>query len=214
VQVLIDNFGAFAQGFWGTVTITTCAFVLAFALGTAVAACRVSPVGPLRAAGTVWIEGLRNTPLTVLLFIFYFGFPKIGIQTSEWRSGVLVCGFYTSAFVAETVRSGFNAVPVGQAEAARALGLTFPQTLRTVVVPQAMRTVVAPVGAVLVALTKNSALASTIGALELAHVMDDVGHRTVQWFAVFAGTAVAYLLLTLPTGAAFSALERRVAIRR
>jgi glutamate transport system permease protein len=201
-------------GLWGTVTITILAFALAFALGLVVATFRVSPIPPLRWVGVIWVEVLRNIPLTVLLFVFFFGFPKVGIKYSSWLSAIIVCGAYTSVFIAETVRSGFNAVPPGQAEAARALGLTFPQVLTQVVWPQAIRSVVPPLGSVFIALTKNSALALTIGAIELTGTMQDIGNRTAQWFPLFFGTATAYLLLTLPSGQLIALIERKVAIRR
>jgi glutamate transport system permease protein len=214
----VSNFTDYAEmwkaGLWGTVSITLCSFVLAFLIGVLIATFRVSPVPPLRWAGTVWVEGLRNIPLTALLFLFFFGFPKIGISYSPWLSAVLVCGAYTSTFVAETVRSGFNAVPPGQAEAARALGLTFPQVLGQVIWPQAIRTVVPPLGSVFIALTKNSALAVTIGAVELTGTMLAVGNQTADWIALFLGTATAYLALTLPSGQVISLIERKVAIRR
>ena len=194
--------------------LTVLSFVVAFALGLLVAAFRVSPVPPLRWAGATWVELVRNIPLTVLFFVFFFGFTKIGISYGPFVSAVIVLGCYTSAFVAETVRSGFNAVPAGQAEAARALGLGFSRVLLLVVLPQALRTVVAPLGSVFVALTKNSSIAYTVSVVELTGVMDRLGNETAQWLPLFAGAAIAYLLLTLPSGLAFEALERKVAIRR
>jgi glutamate transport system permease protein len=214
VSNFLDYRDMWLSGLWGTVTITVCAFALAFVIGLIVATFRVSPVPPLRWAGAAWVEVLRNIPLTVLLFVFFFGFPKIGVQYSAWLSAILVCGAYTSAFVAETVRSGFNAVPPGQAEAARALGLTVPQVLVHVVWPQAMRSVVPPLGSVFIALTKNSALALTIGAIELTGTMQSVGNRTAQWIPLFIGVACAYLALTLPSGQLIGFIERKVAIRR
>jgi glutamate transport system permease protein len=179
-----------------------------------VATFRISPVPPLRWAGTAWVEGVRNIPLTALLFLFFFGFTKLGISYSPWMSAILVCGAYTSAFVAETVRSGFNAVPPGQAEAARSLGLTFPQVLASVVWPQALRSIVPPMGSVFIALIKNSSLAFTIGATELTSVTNTLVNQTAQAIPLFLGTATAYLLLTLPSGRVVAYLERRVAIRR
>ena len=183
-------------------------------LGTAVAAWRVGPVVPLRVTGTVWVEVFRNTPLAVLFVIFFFGFTKIGVRYSPFASAVIVLAVYTSAFVGETVRSGINAVSRGQAEAARAVGLTFPQTLTAVVLPQALRTVVAPLGNVFIALTKNSSVASVIAVADITKVADDLNTATARPVPVFLGAAVAYLLLTLPSGFLFGAIERRVAVKR
>jgi glutamate transport system permease protein len=196
------------------VGLTLLSFAIALTLGTVVAACRVSPVPPLRLFGAWWVETFRNTPLAVLMILFFFGLPKVGIRYGNFASAVTVLSVYTSAFVAETVRSGFNTVAAGQAEAARAIGLTFPQTLRLVIVPQAFRTVVGPIGSLFIALTKNSSLASIIAVHDLARVADDLNTDTARPIAVFLGAAVAYLLLTIPSGFAFGALERRVAIKR
>ncbi len=178
------------------------------------AACRVSPVAPLRGFGAFWVETFRNTPLTVLFVLFYFGFPKLGIRYAAFPSAVTVLSVYTSAFIAETVRAGINTVSAGQAEAARAIGLTFGQTIRIIVLPQAFRTVIGPIGSLFIALTKNSSIASVISVLELAKVADNLNTDSARPIPVFLGAAIAYLLLTLPSGFAFGVLERRVAVKR
>ncbi len=196
-----------------TVALTLLSFAAAFLVGTVVAAGRVSPVAPLRLAGTLWVEVFRNIPLFVLLLLFLLGLTKVGVRFSEFTTAVIVLAVYTSAFVSETVRSGINAVARGQAEAARAVGLTFPQTLAVVVLPQALRTVVAPLGNLFIALTKNSAIASVI-VIELTRVATDLNTNTGQWLAPFLAAAIAYLVLTLPSGFAVGAIERRVAVKR
>jgi glutamate transport system permease protein len=148
------------------------------------------------------------------MFLFFFGFTKIGIRYSIFTSAVLVLAVYTSTFVAETVRSGINTVASGQAEAARALGLTFTQLLFLVVLPQAFRTVVAPLGSVFIALIKNSGLAATIAATELSFLSVQLNNSTGRPIAVFLGAAFFYLLLALPSGWAVAWLENKVAIRR
>jgi len=180
-----------------------------------VAAFRVSPVPPLRWVGTVWVEVVRNTPLTVQLIIFYFGFTKLGIRYSGFVSGVIVISAYTSAFLAETIRAGINTVARGQAEAARAIGLTFPQTLVLVVLPQALRSVVGPIGNIFIALTKNtSVVGGTISVLELTKTAYELANETAQPVAIFLGAGLAYLALTIPSGYAFGWIETRVAVRR
>jgi glutamate transport system permease protein len=214
LTVILENLGAYGQGLWVTVQLTLLSFTAAFVGGVIVAAFRVSPIPPLRAAGAVWVELLRNTPLTVLMVLFAFGFTKVGIQYSFFTSAVIVLGAYTSTFIAETVRSGINSVSRGQAEAARAIGLTFPQTLTLVVVPQALRTVVAPIGNVFIALTKNSSIASVIAVAEITKVAHDLNTATAQPIPVFLGAGAAYLLLTFPSGYAVGFIERRVRVLR
>ena len=195
--------------------LTLLSFALALLLGTIVAACRVSPVPPLRVAGATWVELFRNTPLTLMMLLFFFGFTKIGIGPFEpFPSAVIVLSVYTSAFVAETVRSGINTVAGGQGEAARAIGLTFAQTMRLVVLPQAFRTVVAPLGSLFIALTKNSSIASVISVPEISKLADNLNTDTARPLQVFAGAAVAYLILTLPSGFVVGAIERRLAFKR
>jgi glutamate transport system permease protein len=196
------------------VSLTLLSFLAAVVVGTVAAAFRVGPVPPLRWAGTTYVELVRNTPLAVHFIFFYFGLPKVGIRFGGFATAVFVLSMYTSAFVAETVRSGVNAVSSGQAEAARALGLTFPQVLGIVILPQAFRTVVAPLGSLFIALTKNSSVASIISVVELAEAADRLINDTAMPLAVSAGAAVAYLLLTLPSGWAVGVVERRVAIKR
>jgi glutamate transport system permease protein len=197
-----------------TVSLTLLSFATAVVIGTVVAAFRVSPVPPLRAAGAVYTELVRNTPLLVLFVLFYFGLTKVGIRYGAFTSAIIVLGIYTSSFVAEAVRSGINTVAVGQAEAARSLGLTFPQVLGIIVLPQAFRSVVAPLGNLFIALTKNSSLASVISVLEISEVADRLNTATARPIAVFLGAAAAYIVLTLPSGWLVGIIERRVAIKR
>lgn len=197
-----------------TVELSVLSFALAFVLGILVAACRVSPVPPLRWASATYIELVRNTPLLVLMALMVFGLPSIGFTFSYFSSAIIVLSAYTGTFVAETVRSGINSVSKGQAEAARAIGLTFPQTLRLVVMPQALRTVVGPLGGIFIALLKNSGLAVVINVPELTSAANQVGTETARFIPAFLGAAAAYLMLTVPSGFAVAWLERRVAIKR
>lgn len=214
MNVVLDNLPAFFRATWVTAELTVVSFVLAMLLGTLMAGFRVSPVPPLRWLGTVYVEVVRNTPLLVLIFVFFFGFTKIGVRYSPFVSAVIVLSTYTGTFVAETVRAGINTVSSGQAEAARALGLGFFQLLFLVVLPQAFRSVVAPLGSVFIALIKNSALASTIAAMDLSFLSSRLTNTTGRPVAVFLGAAFFYLVLALPSGWAVGWLERRVAVKR
>lgn len=122
---------------------------------------------------------------------------------------------YTSCFVAESLRSGINTVPFGQAEAARSLGLSFSQSLRTVILPQAFRGAVVPLGNTLIALTKNTTIASVIGVGEASLLMKEMQEDYASDFLVIFGiTAAGFLVLTLPTGLFFGWAGRRWAVRR
>ncbi len=214
MSVVLDNLDLYLDGMRNTALLTAVSFAAAFLIGVFVAGFRVSPVPPLRLAGTVWVEALRNTPLAVLFVLFFFGLPKVGVLYTPFVSALIVLSIYTSTYVAETVRAGINSVSRGQAEAARALGLTFAQVLTRIVMPQALRTVVAPLGSVFIALIKNSGIAATIAVMDLTGVARSLGESTARPIATFTGAAIAYLMLALPAGWGVGLLERRVAIKR
>lgn len=214
MKVLLDNLDAFGNGLRLTVALSLASFAGALAIGLVIAAFRVSPVPPLRAAGAFYVETIRNIPPLVLLLVFYSGFPDIGIIYSEFVSAVIIFSIYTGAFVGEAIRAGINTVSRGQAEASRAIGLTFAQTLLLVVMPQALRSVVPPLGNLFIALVKNTSLASVIAVHELTFVSKQLITNTAQGLLVFTGTALAYLLLTLPAGWVVGRIERRSAIKR
>ena len=214
MNVVTDNLDIFLEGMRRTVELSVLSFAFAFALGIVLAALRVSPVPPLRWASATFIELVRNTPLLVLMFIVVFAFPSVGFTWSYFLSAVIVLSAYTGTFVGETVRSGINSVSKGQVEAARALGLTFPQVLRLVVMPQALRTVVGPLGGIFIALLKNSGVSVAIAVPELTSAANAVGTETARFIPAYLGAAAAYLMLTVPSGFATGWLEKKVAIKR
>lgn len=216
MDVIIENFGVFADGFVKTLQICLYAAVGSLLLGTVMAAFRVSPIAPLRWVGTTWVTVFRNCPLTVVLFFCAFGLPELGINGAYYWFGITGLVLYTSAFVCEAVRSGINSVAAGQAEAARAIGLTFTQSLGQVVLPQAFRTVVPPLGSVIIAMIKNSAIVGAFGVGgELFSVQATlVSARGLPLIPVLLGMAAGYLIITLSAGAVLSVLERRLAVAR
>ncbi|MFI7101440.1 amino acid ABC transporter permease [Streptomyces sp. NPDC050161] len=214
MNVLLDNLSLYGDGLLGTVELTVYASLLALALGFLMAAFRVAPVGSLRAFGTVWVTVLRNTPLTLLFFAVLLGLPRFGLVLPFKLFAVLALGCYTSAFICEAVRSGINTVPVGQGEAARSLGMTFPQTLGDVVLPQAFRSVIPPIGSTLIALAKNSAIAGSFSVVELLgtyKTLNELGYSII-W--TFIWIAVGYLIVTLSISALFNVLEKRWGVAR
>lgn len=214
MDAVFDNLDVYVSGFWITLQLSVVSFVAAMVIGTIVATARVSPVPPARWAGLAYVETIRNIPLLVLLVLFFYGLTKVGLQYSPFVSAVIVIAGYHATFISEAIRSGINSVAVGQAEAARSIGLTFGQTLRLVVLPQAFRTVVPPIGNIFIALVKNSSLASIIAVKDLSQEADLLNTATAEPIAVYIGAAMAYLIITLPSGLAVGAIERKVAIRR
>ena len=215
MDAILDNLDAYRQGFVTTLALTVVSTVLALAIGTLLAAMRVSPVPTLRAAGATYVEVVRNTPLTVVFFFAVFVLPQVDIRLPFFQFAVIAVTVYHAAFFCEAVRSGVNSVGVGQAEAARSIGLTFTQSLRLVVLPQAFRTVIPPLINVVIALTKNTSIAAAFGVVELTAVGIRLANANGDAvIAILVGIAVCYLALTLPSGWLAGQLERRVAVAR
>lgn len=208
--------------FWVTVQLTVYSAIGSLIWGTLLAAMRVSPVPIMRAFSTAYINILRNTPLTVIIVFTSLGlFQTLGMAMggntfpeTSFRLAVLGLTAYTAAFVCEAIRSGINTVPVGQAEAGRALGLSFTQVILHVVLPQAFRSVVAPLANVLIALTKNTTVAAAIGVAEAALLMKEMIENEAQVFLISGVFALGFILLTLPTGLLLGWVSKRVAVKR
>ena len=210
--------------FWVTVKLTAYSGLGALILGTALAAMRLSPVPMMRWVGAGYVTIVRNTPLTLILLFCSFGLAQtLGITLADpqsptsladnnFRLAVLGLGVYTAAFVCESVRSGVNTIPIGQAEAARSLGLTFSQNLRIVLLPQAFRSVIAPLGSVLIALTKNTTIASAIGVAEAALLMKEMIENTAALLIIGVIFALGFMVLTLPMGLVFGWLGKKYAV--
>ncbi|MCV7232337.1 amino acid ABC transporter permease [Mycobacterium branderi] len=214
------------SAFWVTVELSVLSAVGALILGTGLAAMRLAPVPALNWIGAVYVNLVRNTPLTLIILFCSFGLSQTlgvtladsasptSIDDSDFRLAVLGFTIYTASFVCESVRSGVNTVPLGQAEAARSLGLTFSQNLRLILLPQAFRAVIVPLGSVLIALTKNTTIASAIGVGEAALLMKSMIENTAALIEVGVIFAIGFLVLTLPLGLLFGWLGRRWAVAR
>lgn len=214
MNAVFGNLDVFGEGFLRTLSLTVVSGVLALLLGTLLAAMRVAPAVPVRAAGTVYVGIVRNTPLTIVFFFAVFVLPQLDVRFSFFTFAVVALAVYHAAFFCEAVRSGINSVGVGQAEAARSIGLTFGQTLRHIVLPQAFRTVVPPLINVFIALVKNTSIASAFAVAELTAIGSRLANETGQPIPVLLGTAVCYLILTIPSGLLAGAVEKRVAVAR
>jgi glutamate transport system permease protein len=226
VEVFSEYRGQILEAFWTTIQLTVFSAIGALILGTVLAAMRLAPVPMLNWLGTTYVNTVRNTPLTLIILFCSFGLaqtlgitmadPKspTSIVDSNFRLAVLGLTLYTASFVCETVRSGINTVPLGQAEAARSLGFTFSQNLRIILLPQAFRSVIIPLGSVLIALTKNTTIASAIGVAEAALLMKEMIENTAALLAVGTIFALGFVVLTLPMGLLFGWLGKRLAVAR
>ncbi|GAA1073221.1 amino acid ABC transporter permease [Tsukamurella spumae] len=212
--------------FWVTIKLTFWSAIGATIWGTILAGMRVSPVPAMRIFGTWYVNIVRNTPLTLIVLFLSLGlYQNMGLAlapdnanfTDNNNFWLAVVGFvaYTATFVCETLRSGFNTVPLGQAEAARSLGLNFMQVFGLIVLPQAGRAVIAPMGSVLIALTKNTTIASIIGVGEAALLMKEQQElHSDQLIPIFLIFAVGFMIITLLEGAVFGYFAKRLAVKR
>ena len=215
MDVIVENLPRFAEGFLMTLRLLLISGAGALVIGTIVAAMRISPIPALRGFATVYTEVLRNTPLTLVLFFCALVLPNLGVRLDFTTAALVGLTLYTSPFVAEALRSGINGIPVGQAEAARAIGMGFSQTVGLIILPQAVRMVIPPLINVLIALTKNTSVAAGFSVIELVAVSRQViqqnGNATI---AILVSVAVFYLVITIPLGQVAAHLERRVMVSR
>lgn len=218
---------ALLPAFWLTIQLTIYSAFGAMILGTILTAMRVAPVRMLRGISTFYINTVRNTPLTLIVLFCSFGlYQNLGLELASrdsstflsdqnFRLAILGFVLYTSAFVAESLRSGINTVHFGQAEAARSLGLTFGQLFGNIIFPQALRAAIVPLGNTLIALTKNTTIASVIGVAEASLLMKStIENHANMLFVIFGVFALGFIILTLPTGLAMGKLSSRLAVRK
>jgi glutamate transport system permease protein len=215
MEQLISLAPIFWSGFLVTLLLLVVSGVLALILGTLIAAMRISPVGTLRGFAAFWVEIARNTPLTLIFFFTAFVLPMLGVRLPYLLLAFIALTYYTSPFVAEALRSGINGVPIGQAEAARSIGLGFGQTVSLVVLPQAFRMTVPPLINVFIALTKNTSVAGGFFVVELfattRQLANDNGNIVIPILLV---AAALYLVVTVPLGFAAGRLEKRWVVSR
>lgn len=212
--------------FWMTIQLTLWSALGSLVFGTILAIMRVSPVRVLRVLGSLYVNIARNTPLTLILVFCSLGALFIleiylaprdspdSLAANAFRWAIVGLSAYHASFVCEALRSGVNTVPVGQAEAARAIGLTFNQSLTQVILPQAFRGAIAPLGSVLIALTKNTTVAAIISVPEAAALMRTIIENETGSLIVFFIFALGFVILTLPIGVGFTAMSRRLAVKR
>jgi glutamate transport system permease protein len=208
--------------YWVNIKLAFFAAIFSFIIGTVLALMRISPVPSLRLGGAAYVNVVRNTPLTILMvFAVLVAWPLLGIQFSEnfntnffWLA-VLALSIYHASFMCEAIRSGVNTVPVGQAEAARAIGLPFLAAARLVILPQALRGAIAPVGNTLIALIKNTTVAAAASVSEISILMREMIDQNGNYvIPIFLTIAVGFVIIVIPVGLAVTILSQRLAVSR
>ncbi|HEX8509913.1 MAG TPA: amino acid ABC transporter permease [Propionibacteriaceae bacterium] len=213
---VFSNFDLVLGAFWLTLQLFVLSAVVSLVFGTLLAAARVGPVPVLARAAAAYVVLVRNTPLLVVFIFVFVAMPRLELNISSFLlKGVIALSVYTSAFVCEAMRSGINSVPLGQAEASRAIGLTFTQSMGLVVLPQALRAVVPPLASVLIALIKNTSIGAAFGLAEATARMkifnnDNSSDRPL----IFLTFAIGYIIIVEVVSAGAITLERRWKVAR
>ncbi|MDR1730578.1 MAG: amino acid ABC transporter permease [Synergistaceae bacterium] len=208
-SVLLPRMSIFLTGTWVTIWTSILALLFGTALGLTIGVLRVVPCGPLRTLAWSYIFVIRGTPCLIQLFFIYFGLPALGVNLPAIPAGIIGLSLNSAGYVGEIVRGGIEAVPRGQWEAARMLGLSYLQSMRLVVLPQAVRNMLPAFGNEFVTLIKESSLLSTLAITELTQAGQQVRSATYASFETFAVVGAIYLTLTTITGMCLRRLEKK-----
>ena len=215
MNVITDYPDLWVQALIGTVVLFFGGGLIAIVLGLLIGAMRVSPIPIARTVGTVYVNTIRNTPLTLIFFFFAFGIPLlVDFRVNFLVLAIWALGIYTATYVAETIRSGINTVPVGQAEAARSLGLTFGQVMGSVVLPQAARSVIPPMMSVFIALLKNTTVAAGFSVVNLGNIRAEMSENGENQLVVLLWVMVVFVVMVLLLAALQRALEKKWRVAR
>ena len=212
-SVLAPYLSMFLQGLAVTVKASLLGVAIGVAIGIVVGTLRIVPFAPLRLLAGAYIYVIRGTPLLIQLFLIYFGLPSLGLNLPAFTAGIIGIGINSGGYVGEIVRGGIEGVPKGHWEAARVLGLSYFQTLRSIILPQAVRAMLPAFGNEFVTLIKESSLLSTLAIAELTMVGQQVRSVTFASFESFLVVAAVYLLLTSATSGALQLLEHHWRVR-
>lgn len=208
-SVLIPYMHMFWKGVCVTIQASFFGVLFGSALGIFIGSFRVMPFKPLRYLMATYIYVLRGTPLMIQLFLIYFGLPALGVNLDAATAGILGIGINSSGYVGEIVRGGIEGVPKGQWEAAKMLGLSYRQTMKSIILPQAIRHMLPAIGNEFVTLIKESSLLSVLAISDLTMVGQQVRSVTYASFETFIFVALVYLVLTSVTSGALQLLENR-----
>ena len=210
-QIITDNWSSFLTGFWNTILCSIIALIFSLILGVVFALLEVAPPKFGKVVARIYIAVFRNIPLLVIVMIFYLIVPRFFIKLSGFAAGTIALTLYTSAFIAETVRSGINSVGDGQMEGARSNGMTYTQAMRYVILPQAMKIVIPPLGNQFINLVKNSSVLAFVAGFDLMYQAQLIAFATFRTIDTYVIVGIFYLILTLPLSYYMRHLEKKLA---
>lgn len=210
-QILTNNWSAFLTGFWNTILCSIIALIFSLILGVLFALLEVAPPKFGRVVAHIYIEVFRNIPLLVIVMMFYLIVPTFFVKLSGFQAGTIGLTLYTSAFIAETVRSGIKSIGDGQMEGARSNGMTYTQAMRYVILPQAMKIVIPPLGNQFINLIKNSSVLAFVAGFDLMYQAQLIAFASFQTIDTYVVVGIFYLILTLPLSYYVRHLEKKLA---
>lgn len=209
IELILKVYPFFLKAAWVTIQLSVLTTILGLMCGALGAAARLSRLAVFRFLGAAYVSVIRGTPALIQLFILYFGGPQIGIQLNAFEAGVIGLGVNIGAYMTETIRGAIVAVDKGQAEAARTLGLSRWQAMRSVVLPQAARLMIRPLGVNINALIKGTALVAAISVVELTYTAQRYIGSTYKPFEMFLLAGVLYMIIIYVTGRGIAWLDRK-----
>ncbi|KRL66920.1 amino acid ABC transporter permease [Companilactobacillus versmoldensis] len=211
LNLFVNNWHSFLTGFGWTILSSIVALILSLIIGSLFAIMEVMPNKALRIIGNIYVEIFRNIPLLVITMFFYLVIPLYFVKINGFTAGTIGLTIYTSAFIAETVRSGINSVDIGQMEASRAMGMTYGQAMRYIVLPQAFKLVIPPLGNQFVNLVKNSSVLAFVAGFDLMYQGNAIASQTFDTVNTYLVVGLFYLIITLPISYYMQHLERKLA---
>ncbi|MBS9479053.1 amino acid ABC transporter permease [Ancylobacter radicis] len=210
--MLLDYWELLLQGTWLTIRITVMALVLGYLLGIGVALLGMARSRTLRAIAGTYVEVLRNIPFIIILFLVYYGLPFSGVRMPALFAGTLALSLFVSAYYSEIVRAAILALPRGQFESARAIGMSPAQAMWNVVAPQVLRTIIPPSTNMTLTMMKESAVLSSITVPELTYQGLVIQGNTFAPFEVFAAITLIYWMIAIVIAETSRRLEARVGL--
>lgn len=206
---LFQTFSAdFVSGFKYTIYASLLALVFSLIIGTLMAILQLSHNRIIRSLAKAYVAFFRNIPLLIIVMFFYVVAPMYFYSFDGFQAGTIGLTIYTSAFIAETVRSGIQTVPNGQMEAGLSSGFSYSETMRYIVLPQAFKIVVPPLGNQFINLIKNSSILAMVAGLDLMYQGDLIASTTFNTFDTYIIVGVFYLILTLPLSYLMNYLDK------
>lgn len=213
LDLFTQNAGAFFEGFKYTLLSSFVALFFSLVIGTLMAIFQLSHNRFVSWLARVYVEFFRNIPLLIIAMFFYIVVPMYWVALDGFQAGTIGLTIYTSAFIAETIRSGIQTVPVGQTEAALSSGFTYGETMRYIVLPQAFKIVIPPLGNQFINLVKNSSILAMVAGLDIMYQGDLISSATFNTFQTYLIVGIFYLVITLPLSYLMTYLEKRWAKR-